>query len=294
MACRLANVANNIQPVAQVAVEPVVAPIVADITETLAAVPVVAETIENTNQDVAWNGQVFFGVDSEAPANALLQHNLLHFDWVTVNKLYPNFWGRYIGGEKAITPEEVQFLHEKGCKIVPIYAANNSEEITTEVQGIEDARRAFYKAKELGIGLQTVIFLKIPEQVTVQSEYLLGFARTLLSLDYIPGFYANTDAKGEDFSHQFSRGFMNEPEVFGKCEIWAISPSLPEFFETVNAHTLYPDSWKPHSPSCMTRERIAIWQYGRGCHPINDDLDNPVSFNANLVRNSDFLIEKLF
>ena len=51
-------------------------------------------------------GPFYFGVDSATRADTVLQNNLTLFDWVTRNKMYPNYWGRYIGGEKNITHEE--------------------------------------------------------------------------------------------------------------------------------------------------------------------------------------------
>ena len=46
-------------------------------------------------------GPFYFGVDSATRADTVLQNNLTLFDWVTRNKMYPNYWGRYIGGEKT-------------------------------------------------------------------------------------------------------------------------------------------------------------------------------------------------
>ena len=43
--------------------------------------------------------RLLFGVDSKVRSDNLLQNNLTEFEWVTRNKLYPNFWGRNITGE---------------------------------------------------------------------------------------------------------------------------------------------------------------------------------------------------
>ena len=56
---------------------------------------------------------LFFGVDSDVPANELLQNNLTLFEWAVRNKLYPNFWGRSITGEQALTRGEIDFLHDR-------------------------------------------------------------------------------------------------------------------------------------------------------------------------------------
>lgn len=50
----------------------------------------------------------------------------------------------------------------------------------------------------------------------------------------------------------------------------------------------------PYAPSGLTRNEIAVWQYGRDCHPIEDDLGKTTVFNLNLVRNEQVIIEKMF
>lgn len=251
--------------------------------------------LANTQQSIIPDDRLYFGVDSETPTDTLLQQNLSQFEWATINKLYPNFWGRYIGGENALSKEEASFIRKAGCKIAPIfngYDKANENTITAE-QGAIAAKKAFIAASELGFRLGTIIFLEIDEKSNVASEYLQGFAESLLKDGYIPGFYANTDSKSSSFSHQFSRGHGNAPDVFNKCKVWATSPNLPEYFETVDTHTIHPDNWKPYCPSCITRDQIAIWQYGRKCHPVDDDLGNHTFFNVNLIKNTEILVEML-
>ena len=55
--------------------------------------------------------RLLFGVDSKHPANDLLQNNIEQFEWVVRNKIYPNFYGRNMVGEKCLTREEIKFLH---------------------------------------------------------------------------------------------------------------------------------------------------------------------------------------
>ena len=52
--------------------------------------------------------RLLFGSDSKTPANDLLQNNITEFDWVTRNKLYPNFFGRYLVGENCLTKKEMR------------------------------------------------------------------------------------------------------------------------------------------------------------------------------------------
>lgn len=237
---------------------------------------------------------LFFGVSSAAPAVEQLQHNLSMLEWVCRNKIDPNFWGRYIGGSNSLTKEEAVFIHQMGCKIAPIFNGYDESQMTEQTSGAADAAKAVEAAKELGIKYDTILFLQIPEAFSPSSEYLLGYAKELLQSGFFPGFYGNTDAKDFDFSHQFSRAYQMNSEVFSQCEIWATSPTLPDFNGTTYAHFLHPDIWKPHSPSCITRDRIAIWQYGTKCHPVYNDENTLTSFNLNLVKDVETLTEKLF
>lgn len=59
-------------------------------------------------------------------------------------------------------------------------------------------------------------------------------------------------------------------------------------------HLIHPDNWAPFAPSGITRNEIAIWQYGRACHPIEDDTGKMVTFNLDLVRNEQVIIDKMF
>ena len=65
-------------------------------------------------------GQLLFGVDSKKQANDILQNNIDQFEWVVRNKIYPNFYGRYLTGENCLTKDEIKFLHRKGCKIAAV------------------------------------------------------------------------------------------------------------------------------------------------------------------------------
>ncbi|MBR4017586.1 MAG: hypothetical protein IKK11_07215, partial [Oscillospiraceae bacterium] len=107
--------------------------------ETLAAAPVVAQKAD----------RLLFGVDSETQANDVLQNNISEFEWVVRNKIYPNFYGRYLTGENCLTREEINFLHSKGCKIAAIY--QDPGEKQTEEQGQILAKKMDVLAFELGI-----------------------------------------------------------------------------------------------------------------------------------------------
>ena len=243
--------------------------------------PVVAKTVR----------RLLFGVDSKIQANDLLQNNIEEFEWVVRNKVYPNFYGRYLNGENALTKDEIKFLHRKGCKIAAIYADGGSKQ--TEKEGSDLAKKIDIRALELGIPEGTAIFLEIGDKEEATRDFMRGFAKTLMKEGYTPGFKANTDAKFS-FDREFSRGMQTDRDIFKKCLIWAVAPTIKDYDGITTTHLIHPDNWVPYAPSGITRAEIAIWQYGRECHPIEDDKGKPTSFNLDLVRNKQVIIKNMF
>ena len=235
--------------------------------------------------------RLLFGVDSKIQANDLLQNNIEEFEWVVRNKIYPNFYGRYLTGENCLTKDEIKFLHSKGCKIAAIYADEGEKK--TEEQGIILAKKICVRALELGIPEGKVIFFEIQENEIVTRDFMKGFAKALLAEGYTPGFKANTDAKFT-FDREFSRGVQTDKDVFKMCLIWATAPSVSEYNGMTTSHLIHPDNWIPFAPSGITRNEIAVWQYGKECHPIEDDKGNLTTFNLDLVRNEQVIVEKMF
>lgn len=232
-----------------------------------------------------------FGVDSKVKSNTVLQNNLTMFEWVVRNKLYPAFWGRNIVGENALDNEEIDFLQHYGCQIAPVYYASILG--TSEEEGKNEANIAIERIRELNIPTETAIFLEVREDLNITLEYMRGYVQALINNGYTPGFRANTDSK-YIFDREFSKGIRGDKDIFDKCLIWAVAPSLEEFEGITTSHLIHPDNWKPFAPSGITRRDIAIWQYGKNCHPIEDDNENETTFNVNLIRNDDILFEKIF
>lgn len=243
--------------------------------------PVVPQSVE----------RLLFGVDLKTPCDVLLQNNIDEFEWIVRNKIYPNFCGRHIVGEHCLTKKEIGFLHEKGCKIAAIYSDHGEKQ--TEEQGVILAKKIDVRALELGIPEGSAIFLEIEETENVTRDFMKGFAKALLAEGYTPAFKANTDAK-YPFDREFSGGLQMDKEVFKMCLIWAVSPTLEEYDEITTTHLIHPDNWIPYAPSGITRNEIAVWQYGKNCHPIEDDSGNVTTFNLNLVRNEQVIVDKMF
>ena len=243
--------------------------------------PAVAKTVS----------RLLFGVDSKIQANDLLQNNIEEFEWVVRNKIYPNFYGRYLTGENHLTKEEINFLHHKGCKIAAIYVDHGAKK--TEEQGAILAKKIDIRAMELGIPEGTAIFLELKNDEPVSRDFMRGFAKALMMEGYTPAFKTTTDAKFA-FDREFSRGMQTDKDVFSKCLIWAVSPTVKEYNGMTTTHLIHPDNWAPFAPSGITRSEIAIWQYGVNCHPIEDDMGKITTFNLDLVRNEQVIIDKMF
>lgn len=251
---------------------------------------VVQKEVKTAEEQTAVS-RLLFGVDSGIRADDILQNNISIFEWIVRNKVYPNFFGRNIAGENALTKEEIDFIHSKGCKIAAIY--KDSGEKKTEEQGKITAKKIDVIAFELGIPEGTAIFIEAAEGEELSSDFMKGFAAVLLEEGFVPGFKADTDAKF-GFDREFSRGLQTDREIFEKCLVWAISPSLKEYDRVTTTHLIHPDNWMPYAPSGITRGDIAVWQYGANCHPINDDAGVETTFNVNLVRDEQIIIEKMF
>lgn len=235
--------------------------------------------------------KLLFGVDSNIQTDDLLQNNITEFEWAVRNKIYPTFWGRNLTGENRLTKDEIKFIHQKGCKIAAIY--NHIGEKRTEEQGKLLVNEIVDVAFRLNMPEGTAIFLEIDEKEVATRNFMRGFANALICAGFTPGFKANTDA-AYDFDREYSRGMQTDREIFEKCLIWAVAPSLAQFHCVTTTHLIHPDDWKPFAPSGITREDIAIWQYGKECHPIKDDAGNETSFNVNLVKNNEILIDYMF
>ena len=233
----------------------------------------------------------FFGVDSEVRADDLLQNNLTEFEWAARNKMTPNFWGRNIVGEDCLTKEEIEFLHSKACKVAALYRADGVKK--SEAQGRAEVEKLVAAAKELAIPQGAAVFLEIGETEVVTKDYMKGMAEAVRDAGYVLGFKANTDAAFA-FDREYSRGVQTDRELFRACPIWAVAPNLKEYERVTTTHLIHPDRWTPFAPSGITRNEVAVWQYGKNCHPIEDDDGRETVFHINLVRDTSVIIKMMF
>ncbi len=234
---------------------------------------------------------LLLGVDSCVRAYEILQNNLTEYEWVEKNKIPPNFWGRNINGKNALTIDEIEFLHSKACKVAAIY--NSDGEMITEEQGREEAEKAVSVALELNIPMESAIFLEVDDNKKITRDYIKGFAEKLMEEGFVSGFKANTDA-AYMFDREYSRGLQTDKDIFRAILVWATAPTIEEYDNITTTHLIHPDNWVPFAPSGIIRKDIAVWQYGKDCHPIYDNKDNLTTFNLNLIRNRNVIIKRMF
>ena len=232
----------------------------------------------------------FFGVDSRVPANNVLQNNLTMFDWVTRNKIQPHFWGRNIFGENALTKEEMIFLKKRGCRIAVIQSDDHEKNSVETAEYI--AKKFIDKCRNLGLRINSAIFLEIDQDEELTAEFMVKFAEVIKSAGYSVGFKANTDAKYA-FDREYSRGMNIASNLLVDCMIWAIAPYVDDYNRITTSHLIQPEEWRPFAPSCTKRKDVAVWQYGVNCHPIDDDMGAETTFNVNLIINHQIIIKKM-
>ena len=235
--------------------------------------------------------RLLFGVESKSQANDILQNNLTLLEWVEKNKLSPTFWGRNIVGDNKLTRSEIRYIHQNGCSIAPIYCI--SSEKFTEEQGISTANEIVRIVTSLGFPEGTAVFLELNEDDYASMEYMYGLSSEMLAHNFIPAFKANTDAI-HSFDREFSRGIQLNEDVFKKCVVWAVAPTIPEYNNMTTSHFIHPDNWSPYAPSGITRKDIAIWQYGKDCHPIYNDDNRKVTFNLQLAKDVNSIVDKMY
>lgn len=219
----------------------------------------------------------YFGVDTKTRVDVLLQNNITLFDWIRKNQGFPYYVGRRINGEDALTNEEMSYIAFNGSKTVPILTAVSNKSAK------DNARIAIKILEDLKIERNTPVFVEIDAN-KVTDEFLKDFAIEVLSGGYIPGFYADTDSYN-NFDRLFSRAYQSNNKLMKQCKIWALSPEIEEFYETKNSYIEKPNFWGPFAPSCVSKEQVSFWQYGRKCHPIKTYKGDRADFNLNLTIN---------
>lgn len=213
---------------------------------------------------------MIYGVDSTVPANTRLTNGYLLYDWVMRKSCYPSFWGRTLIGEGAITESEMNFLKSKNCKIALILRNFTEAEISTN-NGVNSAMKTIEaaKAKNIPQNKEIALFVYVNPEWSVNHNWMMGFASTMLNNGYIPGFIGNTDSsKNFNFGRQGSHYIQATREHDEYHALyWSLEPK----------YKFDPDRWAPYAPSEILPKDMHLWQYGT--------IDfHSISVNKNYVR----------
>lgn len=194
-----------------------------------------------------------FGISSAESSNKRLKNGYTFFDWVMRQKGFPDFWCRTLLGENPISQDEIEFLKSKDCKIA-LVMRDLTENIVSSSDGSADGARAADAAASLGIPEGTFILAEINDDWSVNHNWMISFAQTVVSMGYTPGFIGNTDSsKNFNFDRQCSHyAQATENENQYNAVYCATEPKCVD----------EPDDWTPYCPSALQPEDMELWMTG--------------------------------
>lgn len=227
-------------------------------------------------------GGMWWGVDSSGPITAEAISNVR--GWY--QGATPQFWGRYLGGDYAVTRAELAYARSQGIYVYLIVNDSNCSQCPggdicgndlTPAQARTDALQALHAASAVGVPEGAVLFKDIEQIASCRGEpsaaYLTAWYHTLRNTDYRTGFYGNAYQQNYDFprgycaaarDHDFATDVildMNQPE-----------PRLGVARGTTGPRNAPP--FAPTAPSCAPKRATVLWQYGESTDPDNyTDID---------------------
>lgn len=199
--------------------------------------------------------KTIYGVLSTTPANKRLKNGYTMYNWVMRQKGFPAFWGRDLRGDAALTPEELDFLRQKDCKIALVIRDLTEAQISTN-NGTADALAAVEAAKSMGVpqneGIALLVAIQSPW--SINHNWMISFAQTLVANGYTPGFIANTDSsKNFNFDRQCSHYVQATADTNGFGAVYGATEPKVEGV---------PENWEPYAPSALNPEDISLWVCG--------------------------------
>ncbi|MCJ7842652.1 DUF1906 domain-containing protein [Lederbergia sp. NSJ-179] len=209
---------------------------------------------ENQNKE-----KIIWGVDSASRTTEEL--------YVCVNEQFgePKIWGRYLGSKEDVSQgmskEEVNYLHEQGTKILPIY--NHFSKAEGYDHGIELAEHAISLAQEIGLPKEKVIFADIEPDYPVDAKFIQGWYDGIKKSPYHPGIYG-IFAEEQPLFEVYEQAVKDKKELGEQMIIWSAHPQLE-----VTAKEKAPE-YQPNGPKGSL---ILGWQYGIDAKECNIDTN---------------------
>ncbi|WP_243387849.1 glycoside hydrolase domain-containing protein [Bacillus kexueae] len=201
-----------------------------------------------------------WGVDSAQKVTTTL------FDCVVNQYGFPNYWGRYLSTvanvSDGLSDKEIQFLKEKGVKILPIY--NENKDAFGYEKGKVSARNAIFHARRLKVPKGVFLFANTEKFFSIDEAWIRGWVDTLYSSPYRPGIYA--DPSTDTFNNAYCLASKQNEKVADQLVIWSQEPT-PGPTSKGNA-----PSFNPRKPPC--KANVWGWQYGENASkcPIDTNL----------------------
>jgi hypothetical protein len=225
---------------------------------------------------------IYWGVDSATSSTDLIDGRTLFDIVIEAAGQPPAFWGRYIGELFALTPEEVDFLHANGCKILVIY--NGATNTLASVQGgfhegVNDANQAIGAARTLGVPSGVWIYADLEASWSPTSEWFQGWSDTMMASEYggAGGVYTNClPAHAANFNTPYCAAFNHDSNMQGMGPAAALvfsSEPEPGCTSAASAPEFAP-AGSPCNPNTV------IWQYAENCLGglFDEDLANDIGF----------------
>lgn len=215
-----------------------------------------SEPEENTSQE-----EPFWGIDTASIVNESF------YACVEENFGEPHYVGRYLGTKEGVshgvTQEEVDLLHQRNIKIVPIY--NHFEDATTYDEGVVQANQAIDYAEQAGVPEGVPLFADIEPSYPVDTAFLRGWAETVVASSYEPGIYGVFVQASDSHLWEAYQTFQQDhPDLAEATLIWT---SDVEVGITTKAEspTFDPEAEGPFE--------VSVWQYGIDAEACNIDTN---------------------
>lgn len=180
----------------------------------------------------------------------------------------PVFVARYLDSKQGVytglTKSEVSFLHTKNVKILPIYDLNANA--TGSQQGTTHAKQAIKLANSLGMDKGTYITVDVEKGITIDSNFLISWTKTLENAGYKPGLYG--DLTSSSLITAYNQASKQNQSVKNDLIIWTNQPIIG-----IKGKSNVPSSFKGASPN---QNQTLVWQYGISNQPkskCNIDTD---------------------
>lgn len=201
-----------------------------------------------------------WGVDSAAPVTEDF------YQCVISNFGIPNYWGRYLSTvpnvADGLTEEEINFLHQRGIKLLPIYNDFNSAAGYRNGQVV--AANALFHARRLGFPEGTFLFANTEKDFNIDEAWIRGWVDIMYPSGYRPGIYA--DPSSANFNDAYCTAASNNKEVSNQLVIWSQEPT-PGTTSKADA-----PRFAPAKPTCSAN--VWAWQYGENAPecPVDTNL----------------------